>query len=107
MWYDPRRWTSVLDEVRTLADRIDDPWLAVHARGLCAECSLELDGWRAQDARARERAAQAARARGERAILGLHLANHAHFQLPPSGHPGGCRTAEEGDENAIQTGETY
>lgn len=106
-WINRQRCLQAVDEAAALSEQIEDELLRAHMRGYCGHWSLNLRGWRDEDAQAFIAGLAAARQANEPSWLTLHTARESYFECMRSNYLAASRAAEAGMQLALQSGEAF
>ncbi len=106
-WIRRERCLEILDQAAKHADALQDLVLRAHVRGYCAHWSLNLRGWRDDDAETFGAALGVLREAGDPPFLGLHLVREVYFRCWQGDYDGADRTAREARDPALASGDAF
>src|SRR4030095_13284547 len=104
-WVDRQRCPETFERAVALIPRLQDELLKAHVRAYWGYWHSRFLRWRVEDEQACEKAIEAAREIGDRALLSMHVARHVYYLCLRSDYQSACRVAEEGSWLTLEAGD--
>jgi tetratricopeptide (TPR) repeat protein len=106
-WSDHQRCLEAAEAAVELSSRLPEEWLHLQARGHCASRRIRLRGWTDEDFADCVAARDAAKKAGDSGFYGWHAMSCAFFYSYRSEGREACRSADEGMQIGIETGDAF
>jgi DNA-binding winged helix-turn-helix (wHTH) protein/tetratricopeptide (TPR) repeat protein len=106
-WVDRQRCPEIFERAVALIPRLQDELLKAHVRAYWGYWHSRFLRWRGEDEQACEKAIEAAKQAGDRALLSMHVARHAYYLCLKSDYESACRVAEEGSCLTLEAGDGF
>jgi tetratricopeptide (TPR) repeat protein len=106
-WVDRQRCPETFERAVALIPRLQDELLKAHVLAYWGYWHSRFLTWRGEDEQACEKAIEAAKQAGDRALLSMHVARRVYYLCLRSDYESACRVAEEGSWLTLEAGDGF
>ena len=106
-WVERQRCPETFERAVALIPRLQSELLKAHVRAYWGYWYSRFLTWREEDEQACERAIEATKQAGDRALLSMHVARQTYYLCLRSEYESACRVAEEGSWLTLEAGDGF
>jgi DNA-binding winged helix-turn-helix (wHTH) protein/tetratricopeptide (TPR) repeat protein len=106
-WVERRRCPETFERAVALIPRLQGELMKTHVRAYWGYWYSRFLMWRDEDEQACEKAIEATRQAGDRALLSMHVARQTYYLCLRSDYESACRVAEEGSWLTLEAGDGF